>query len=152
MLEIFLPLCRAVSGVELSDVDAAQAELTRRLDPSGPEGRRIAAEMQRLLDAGEIANRGELPVKWGRVAKPTPETLDHSIDVVLMDGAGPKHRHPTGEVSFAIALDGDPRFDGQPAGWVVLPPDSVHVPTVTGGTMLIAYFLPQGAMEFLETV
>jgi len=152
MLETFLPLCHAVSGVELSDVDAAQAELTRRLDPAGPEGQRIAAEMVRLCEAGEIANRGELPVKWGRVAKPTPETLDHSIDVVLMNGAGPKHRHPTGEVSFAIALDGDPRFDGQRAGWVVLPPDSVHVPTVTGGTMLIAYLLPQGAMEFLETV
>lgn len=152
MLETFLPLCRAVSGVDLTDAAAAEAELTRRLDPAGPEGRRIAAEMKQLLEQGEVANRGELPVRWGRVSKATDETLDLSIDVVLMTGAGPKHRHPNGEVSFAIALDGDPRFDGKPEGWVVLPTDSVHVPTVEGGTMLIAYFLPQGAMEFLEAV
>lgn len=152
MLETFLPLCRVVSGVDLTDAAAAEAELTRRLDPAGPEGRRIAAEMKQLLEQGEVANRGELPVRWGRVSKATDETLDLSIDVVLMTGAGPKHRHPNGEVSFAIALDGDPRFDGKPEGWVVLPTDSVHVPTVEGGTMLIAYFLPQGAMEFLEAV
>lgn len=152
MLETFLPLCRAVSGVDLSDAAAAEAELTRRLDPAGPEGQRIAAEMKALLEAGKIADRGELPVRWGRVAKATDETLDLSIDVVLMTGPGPKHRHPNGEVSFAIALDGEPRFDGHTEGWVVLTPDSVHVPTVEGGTMLIAYFLPQGAMEFLETV
>ena len=152
MLETFHPLCRAVSGVDLTDAAAAEAELTRRLDPAGPEGRRIAAEMKQLLEQGEVANRGELPVRWGRVSKATDETLDLSIDVVLMTGAGPKHRHPNGEVSFAIALDGDPRFDGKPEGWVVLPTDSVHVPTVEGGTMLIAYFLPQGAMEFLEAV
>jgi len=152
MLETFLPLCRAVSGVDLTDTDAAHAELLRRLDPTGDEGQRIAAEMKVLLADGKIANRGELPVQWGRVAKPGEETLGFSIDVVLMNGAGPRHRHPEGEVSFAIAMDGDPRFDGHSTGWVVLPPDSVHVPTVTGGTMLIAYLLPEGAMEFLESV
>jgi len=152
MLETFLPLCRAVSGVDLTDTAAAHAELARRLDPDGEEGQRIAGEMKALLADGQIAARGELPVQWGRVAKPGEETLGFSIDVVLMNGAGPRHRHPEGEVSFAIAMDGDPRFDGHSAGWVVLPPDSVHVPTVTGGTMLIAYLLPEGAMEFLESV
>ena len=67
-----------------------------------------------------------------------------------MTGPGPKHRHPTGEVDYCVALEGEPTFDGQPPGWVVMAPDSVHVPTVAGGAMLIVYLLPQGAMEFLE--
>jgi hypothetical protein len=32
---------------------------------------------------------------------------------------------------------------------VVFPPDSAHVPTVTGGRMLIVYFLPGGAVEWI---
>ena len=67
-----------------------------------------------------------------------------------MNGPGPRHRHPDGEVSYCLAMDGEPTFDGRPPGWVVLPPDSNHVPTVEGGTMLIAYLLPGGAIEFLE--
>jgi hypothetical protein len=37
---------------------------------------------------------------------------------------------------------------GEPPGWVVEPPGSVHVPTVAGGTMLIVYLLPRGEIEF----
>jgi hypothetical protein len=88
-------------------------------------------------------------VKWGRVTKATPESLDQSVDVVLMNGAGPKHRHPSGEVNFCVAVEGQPTFDGEPPGWVVLEPGSAHVPTVAGGTMLIVYLLPRGEMEFL---
>ena len=44
---------------------------------------------------------------------------------------------------------GDARFDGNPQGWVVFQPDSVHVPTVSDGEMLILYFLPGAAIEFL---
>jgi hypothetical protein len=82
------------------------------------------------------------------VAKAGPATSGFSIDVVHMSGPGPRHRHPNGEVNFCLALDGAPRFDGEPPGWVVLPPGSSHVPAVTGGTMLIVYLLPQGAIEF----
>jgi hypothetical protein len=31
----------------------------------------------------------------------------------------------------------------------VFAPDSVHVPAVTGGTMLILYLLPDGAVEWV---
>jgi hypothetical protein len=58
--------------------------------------------------------------------------------------------HPGGEVNWCVALDGDPRFDGQPAGWVVMPPGSGHVPTVSGGRMLIVYLLPGGKIEFTK--
>jgi len=150
MIEVFRPLFEAAHGLDLSDTLQARRELERRLDPGSPAAKAISAKLLELCREGKIANRGELPVKWGRAAKATPETLDQSIDVVLMNGAGPRHRHPSGEVNFCIAVDGEPRFEGQPAGWVVMPPDSTHVPTVSGGTMLIVYLLPRGEMEFLD--
>jgi hypothetical protein len=150
MIETFRPLCEAARGLELSDPAAAREELARRFDPAGEAAATLNAELAGMLERGEIANRGELPVKWGRVSKPADATLDFSIDVVLMNGPGPRHRHPKGEVNYCVALDGSPTFDGQPPGWVVLPPASEHVPTVAGGTMLIVYLLPEGQMEFLE--
>ena len=84
------------------------------------------------------------------MTKATEASEGFSIDVVVMNGAGPRHRHPLGEVDYCVALDGDPTFDGRAPGWVVMPTDSTHVPTVAGGTMLIVYLLPEGAMEFLE--
>lgn len=148
MLETFRPLLDAAQGVDLSDPAAARAELERRLDPRGPRAAEIAGALLGLFREGRIAERGAPPVRYGRVAKATPETSDFSIDVVWMNGAGPRHRHPRGEVNFCVALEGDPRFDGQPAGWVVLPPDSSHVPAVEGGAMLIVYLLPKGEIEF----
>lgn len=148
MLTTFRPLLDAARGVDLSDPSKARSELARKLDPAGAVATKLRAELTALLEEGRIAERGSLPVKWGRVAKAGAETDGFSIDVVLMNGAGPRHRHPNGEVNFCIALDGDPRFDGEKAGWVVLPPDSAHVPTVSGGTMLIVYLLPQGAVEW----
>ena len=150
MLETFRPLLNAATGVDLSDPVAAEAELARRLDPSGADALALNAALRELYATGEIANRGELPVRWGRVAKPGESTANFSIDVVVMNGAGPRHRHPLGEVDYCVTLDGKPTFDGRPAGWVVLPTDSTHVPTVAGGTMLIVYLLPEGAMEFLK--
>ena len=149
LVDTFRPLLDAAQGVATDDPRAAAAELARRLDPHGSVAANLARELVGLLAKGEIANRGELPVKYGRVAKAGPETHDFSIDVVHMNGAGPRHRHPQGEINYCIALDGSPTFMGQPAGWVVEPPGSEHVPTVAGGTMLIVYLLPQGRIEFL---
>lgn len=150
MLDTFRPLLDAAIGVDLDEPELARAELTSRLDPAGARARALQSELEQLLAQGRIAERGELPVKWGRVAKASPDTNGFSIDVVLMNGAGPAHRHPEGEINYCIALDGAPRFEGQPPGWVVLRPDSTHVPTVEGGTMLIVYLLPHGAVEWLQ--
>jgi hypothetical protein len=149
MLESFRPLLEAAHGLNLADKPRALADLQHRLDPKSDKARALSKELAKLCSEGKIANRGEPPVKWGRVSKATPETLDQSIDVVLMNGAGPRHRHPAGEVNFCIAIDGAPTFDGHPPGWVVFEPNSTHVPTVAGGTMLIVYLLPRGEMEFL---
>jgi hypothetical protein len=148
MLETFRPLVDAAAGLELGDPAAARAELQRRLDPRGAAAQKVGDELRGLLAAGKIADRGAPPVRWSRVAKAGPETREQSIDVVLMTGAGPGHRHPGGEVNFCVALDGEPKFDGQEPGWVVFPPGSSHVPTVAGGTMLIVYLLPGGQIEF----
>jgi len=150
LLQTFAPLIAAAADLDLSDTAAARAELNQRFDPGSEEARSLNASLVEHLEAGRIAERGELPVCWGRVTKALPESRDLSIDVVHMNGPGPRHRHPRGEVNYCIALEGEPTFDGQPAGWVVMPPDSVHVPTVAGGRMLIVYLLPGGEMEFLK--
>ena len=150
MLEIFGPLLRAAQGVSLDDPASAVAELNQRLDPQKEEAAALNAALKTLLEEGRIADRGELPVRWGRVAKPSEESLGFSIDVVLMNGAGPRHRHPLGEVNYCVALEDAPTFQDQSPGWVVESPGSEHVPTVSGGTMLIVYLLPEGSMEFLE--
>lgn len=150
LVETFRPLLDAARGLDLEDAAAAERELTARFDPSGPEAQALNATLVELLEAGRIAERGELPVRFGRVAKAGDETDGFSIDVVHMNGPGPRHRHPGGEVDYCVALEDTPTFDGRPPGWVVFGPDSVHVPTVAGGTMLIVYLLPGGAIEFLQ--
>jgi hypothetical protein len=148
-LEAFRPLLEAAKGLSPTDPAATAAELCRRFDPKGPAARALQAELVAMYQRGEIANRGELPVRYGRVTKALPETHDFSIDVVYMNGEGPLHRHPNGELNFCVAIEGQPTFMGQGPGWVVEAPGSQHVPTVAGGTMLIVYLLPQGRIEFL---
>ncbi len=150
MLDTFKPLFEAAHGLDLSKPAEARAELQKRLDPNSPRAQTLRTSLLCLYEEGKIAQNGALPVRWGRAAKATPETLEQSIDVVVMNGPGPLHRHPLGEVNYCIALEGKPRFDGQEPGWVVFPPESRHVPTVSGGTMLIVYLLPKGQIEFIK--
>ena len=150
MIDTFRPLLEAAKGLDLSDAARAESLLAERLAPDSEEAQKLNAELVRLLEAGSIAERGELPVRFGRVAKASEETADYSIDVVHMSGPGPRHRHPKGEIDYCVALNGNPTFDGRPPGWIVLPEDSVHVPTVADGEMLIVYLLPEGQIEFLK--
>jgi len=150
ILETLKPLLEAASGLDLQDPAAARAQLEERFDPASEAGAALSKALQERLAAGELCENGELPVKWGRVSKATDESLGFSIDVVHMNGAGPKHRHPAGEVNFCVPLNGTPQFEKQTAGWVVMAPDSVHVPAVEGGEMLIVYLLPRGEMEFIK--
>ena len=83
-----------------------------------------------------------------RVFKASEDTHGLGVDAVHMSSPGPGHLHPSGEVDLCFALDGSPTFDGNPPGWTVYADGSWHVPTVTGGTMAILYFLPDGAIHF----
>ena len=98
---------------------------------------------------GWLCNREGGGIRYGRIFKPAPELHDFSVDVVDMrDIAGPHHSHPGGEIDLIMPLEGDARFDGRPAGWLVCPPGSAHRPTVAQGRALVLYLLPQGQIEF----
>ena len=148
LIAALAPLAEAVAKIDFADPAS-----TRRLEAVFPHGG-MGALKERLVKAHEsglLAERGDWPVKWGRLAKPTPATFDLSIDAVVMTGPGPGHRHPNGECSIAFALEGSPTFDGRREGWVLEGPGSWHIPTVEGGKMLIIYFLPAGAIDFAAT-
>jgi len=60
---------------------------------------------------------------------------------------GPHHCHPSGEIDLILPESGAATFDARGAGWLVYGPASAHFPTVTGGTALVLYLLPQGGIE-----
>ncbi len=138
------PVLDALADVDPADPDAA-ARLNAALPMDGPVLDEIRALLADGLDAGWLTPREANGVRFGRVAK---DAHGYSIDAVDMDGAGPGHTHPNGEFDLCFAWDGAPTFDGQPPGWVVYPPGHWHIPTVSGGRMVILYFLPGGAIRF----
>lgn len=131
-------------------LDAAlEARLNREWPADGPAVRAIRAACDAAIAAGWMCNRVHAGIRYGRVVKPGAATHGFSVDVVDMDNvAGGHHRHPTGEIDLVMPLEGDPRFDGRGAGWMVYGPGSAHTPVVAGGRALVLYLLPQGAIEF----
>lgn len=110
---------------------------------------KILAACREGVAAGWLCKYEGGGVKYGRIAKPGPATHGFSIDVVDMaDLAGPHHVHPNGEIDLIMPLEGDARFDGKPAGWLVYGPGSAHCPTVSQGRAYVLYLLPEGAIEF----
>lgn len=146
LLEALVPLTEAIATLDLGRPEEAVKALNEAL----PEDER--SRLEKLLiqaqEAGWLTPREGSPkgVWFGRLAKASEATSGLTIDAVEMEGEAAEHTHPQGEVSFCVARSGKPLFDGQPPGWVVLPPGSHHTPTVTGGRMLIVYFLPDGAV------
>ena len=99
--------------------------------------------------AGWLCNREGGGIRYGRIFKPAADLHGFSVDVVDMkDIAGPHHVHPNGEIDLIMPIEGDARFDGRPAGWLVCPPGSAHRPTVTQGRALVLYLLPEGSIQF----
>lgn len=141
------PLAEQCSRVDLRRPDAARA-LQRALPFRGGLVQRVRHAAVAAIDADWLLTKAAGGIRFGRPAK---ELLGFSVDAVLMDCPGPRHRHPNGEIDLCFALDGSPRFDGHPEGWVVYGPDTTHVPTVQHGRMLILYFLPGGAIEFSKS-
>jgi len=111
----------------------------------------LKAACQDGVAAGWLCNREGGGIRYGRIFKPADDLQGFSVDVVDMkDLAGPHHVHPNGEIDLVMPIEGDARFDGRPAGWVVMPPGSAHRPTVSAGRALVLYLLPQGAIEFTK--
>ena len=134
-------------GVPLDD------RLASRLNAEHPAG---SATFQAIFDAcctgvaeGWMCEREADGIRYGRVLKAGADLHGFSVDVVEMaDCVGPHHVHPHGEIDLVMPLEGDARFDGQPAGWKVYGPGSAHRPTVQGGRAYVLYLLPQGAIQF----
>ena len=141
------PLAEIVAGIDLADPAAARAELERLAPVDGELVGAIRSAAEAGAEAGWLLPKEAGGLQFGRVAK---DLAGASVDAVRMiEVAGPKHRHPNGEVDLCFALHGEPRFDGHAPGWVVYGAGSAHVPRVSGGGMLILYFLPGGAIEWL---
>lgn len=100
---------------------------------------------------GWLCNREGGGIRYGRIFKPADDLHGFSVDVVdMQDIAGPHHTHPNGEIDLIMPLEGDARFDGRPAGWLVMPPGSAHRPTVSQGRALVLYLLPEGRIDFTK--
>ena len=90
--------------------------------------------------------RGRIIGDYRRVARGMHAAAPSRVHTWNVPAAG--HTHTNGEINLGFAVKGDPKFDGRPAGWVVFPPGSHHIPTVTGGEMLLVYFLPVGKVAW----
>lgn len=144
-VQLLHPIADKLRAVDVSSRGAVR-QVERLLPFWGAEIAALRAAAFAARNAGWLLPKENGGIRFGRVTK---DLQGFSVDAVLMDRPGPRHRHPNGEIDLCFATEGRPSFDGHPEGWVVYPPDSVHVPTVTGGEMLILYFLPGAQIEFL---
>jgi Domain of unknown function (DUF4863) len=146
-VELLRPIAAALQAFDFAQQTPAPA-VQQRVPFTGPPVAAVRNAAMAAVDSPWLLPKESAGIRFGRVAK---DLHGFSVDAVLMDKPGPKHRHPNGEIDLCFARHGAPRFDGHPEGWVVYGPDSTHVPTVKDGEMLILYFLPGGAIEFLGT-
>lgn len=141
LLSLCAPFARLIGELGTSNPAALEAALAA-LPSAQLEATALAAHA-----TGWMTPKEQGGVRFGRLSKASPELGNCSLDVVDMSGpAAGGHTHPNGEVEFCIPLSGEPRFDGRADSWIVYPPQSRHIPTVSGGRMLILYFLPGGAI------
>ena len=136
-------LVPAVDAAAAQQATAGMAALNEQYPFEGPEVTKILGLCRQGLSEGWLTPRAAgSSIQFGRLAK---DMGGYAIDAVVMDNAkGLGHTHTRGEFNMCFALEGEPRFDGHPPGWVVFGNESHHVPTVTGGKMLFLYFTPGG--------
>jgi len=142
------PILEFLGALPLDDAAAAEAQLRQRFPADGELVRGVGELFARGVAEGWLCDKGAGNAKFSRVAKSSDETNGYSVDAVRLAGPGVWHRHTTGEVDLCFCREGDARFDGKPEGWVVFAPGSDHVPTTSGGTMDIVYFLPGGQLAW----
>lgn len=143
-------IAQLTAKLDGSALDEQLAErLNREYPPGSPVFSAILQACEEGVAQGWMCEREADGIRYGRVIKAGPQTHGYSVDVVEMaDCVGPHHIHPNGEIDLVMPIEGDARFDGQPAGWKVYGPGSAHRPTVQGGRALVLYLLPEGAIQF----
>jgi hypothetical protein len=128
-------------------------QLDAWLNSQAGVGSAIYAALKASCEAGVaegwLCEREAGGIRYGRIFKPAPDLHGFSVDVVDMQNlAGPHHAHPNGEIDLIMPMEGDAKFDGRSAGWLVCAPGSAHRPTVSDGRALVLYLLPEGWIEF----
>ncbi|MCA3242386.1 MAG: DUF4863 family protein [Rubrivivax sp.] len=133
-------------------LDAAlDAWLNAECGPESAVYRELHASCQAGVAEGWLCQREGGGIRYGRIFKPADDLHGFSVDVVDMaDIAGPHHVHPEGEIDLVMPVEGEARFDGRPAGWLVMPPGSAYRPTVSQGRALVLYLLPNGRIDFTK--
>jgi hypothetical protein len=127
------------------------AELNRDHGPDSESFHAFFDACRAGVAAGWMCKHEGGGIRYGRVLAATPVTHHFSVDVVDMkECVGPHHVHPNGEIDLVMPIEGEARFDGQAAGWVVYGPGSSHKPTVKDGRALVLYLLPDGAIQFTK--
>lgn len=144
LLDALAPMLAVAATLDLQQAGVARTTLASAFPRDGEAWQTVKRLFSQGRQAGWLCDRDNGDVRFSRVQKGP----GFSIDAVHMRSPGPGHTHGKGEVDLCFAVSGDPRFDGQPEGFVVYPPGSWHVPTVSGGVMDILYFLPDGAITF----
>ncbi len=128
---------------------ALDAWLNAQYGPTSATFARLKSACQAGVAEGWLCNREGGGIRYGRIFKPAPDLHGFSVDVVDMKNiAGPHHSHPNGEIDLIMPIEGDARFDGRAAGWLVCPPASAHRPTVSDGRALVLYLLRDGRIDF----
>lgn len=145
-------IARVTERVAQRPLDQALAGWLNAEYPADSAAFAELAEACRIgVKEGWLCDREAGGIRYGRICKALPQTHGFSVDVVSMtDIAGPHHVHPNGEIDLIMPLTEGATFDGHPAGWCVYGPGSAHRPTVTNGSALILYLLPEGAIQFTK--
>ena len=145
--DMIAEITETIAGLPLDK--SLEALLNERFPADGQAFGAIAQACRDAAAAGWMCEREHGGIRFGRVIKPGPETHGFSVDVVDMDDVvGPHHAHPNGEIDMIMPQEGEARFDGHPAGWLVYGAGTAHKPTVSNGRAFVLYLLPEGAIEF----
>jgi hypothetical protein len=150
IIDTLAPVLERLKALDLTDPAKAAQALTTEFPLNGELGVSLRKLANQGLKEGWLCGKEAGPSKFSRVAKPDAGK-GYSVDAVMLWGDGPWHKHTNGEVNCMLALEGKPAFCGFKEGWAVFPPGSQHVPSVTGGKMIIFYMLPGGAVEWKKT-
>ncbi len=149
-LSVFKPI---LDFIQHRSVDAQlQYDLAKAFPLSSDSVQSIREWCLQGLKSGSIRVRGPQTLRFGNLLHQKRNEYAFRIDIVDMEGKGPGHIHPKGEINLCFSTSNDGRgltsFDGLSEGWVVKQPNSWHTPHVRHGRMVIIYFLPQGKVLF----
>ena len=119
------PVFRLLDGADPSD-PGLRGRLDRELPVQGPVCAAVRAAAEDGVSSGWLCDREAGGIRFSRPVKPGEDSAGFSVDAVVMDRIkGPEHTHTNGEINLCFAQEGDPRFDGNPEGWVVFAPGSI---------------------------